>query len=73
MLNIIPFFNVDAPAVYTQLLQLVLMIALTFLFYSAHEGSWCERYLRNGAGGGVVRSVEGKRDKNTLTRPYTGK
>jgi len=41
MLNIIPFFDVDAPAVYTQIVQLVMMIALSILFLRR----WPRRYL----------------------------
>lgn len=40
MLNIIPFFDLDAPALYTQLIQFFLMIALSILFWRR----WPTRY-----------------------------
>jgi potassium efflux system protein len=41
MLNIIPFFDLDAPAIYTQLIQFFLMIVLSILFWRR----WPTRYF----------------------------
>jgi potassium efflux system protein len=41
MLNIIPFFDLDAPALYTQLIQFFLLIVLSILFWRR----WPTRYF----------------------------
>ena len=41
MLNILPFFDLDAPAAYTQLVQFLLMIVLSILFWQR----WPRRYF----------------------------
>ncbi len=41
ILNIIPFFDLDAPAIYTQLIQFFLMIVLSILFWRR----WPMRYF----------------------------
>ncbi len=41
ILNLVPFFDLDAPAIYTQLIQFLLMIVLSILFWRR----WPTRYF----------------------------
>lgn len=50
ILNIIPFFDLDAPAIYLQIIQLLLLITLSYLFWRR----WPRRYFLYWAGIAVL-------------------